>query len=141
VDSLGDINFFGDQSIFFPLYLYSDQSVGAIYELPLQGKSKTRQLPNFTSEFVNAVKKSLGSEPTAKEVFFYIYAVLYSPAYRKRYEEFLKIDFPRVPLPSNREVFKRLTVLGKELVDLHLLKHPDLEKTDIGFPKGDSKQG
>jgi predicted helicase len=140
VDSLGDINFFGDQSIFFPLYLYSDQSVGAIYELPLQGKSKTRQLPNFTSEFVKAVKKSLGSEPTAKEVFFYIYAVLYSPAYRKRYEEFLKIDFPRVPLPSNREVFKRLTVLGKELVDLHLLKHSDLEKTDIGFPKGDSNK-
>ncbi len=71
---------------------------------------------------------------------YYIYAVLYSPAYRKRYEEFLKIDFPRVPLPSSYELFKRLSDLGKYLVDLHLLKHPYLEKTDVGFPKGNSNK-
>jgi predicted helicase len=136
--TISDVNFFGDQSIFFPLYLYSDQSVGAI--LPLQGKSKTRYLPNFTSKFLNAVKESLGSEPTAEEIFFYIYAVLYSPAYRERFKEFLKIDFPRVPLPSNYEVFKRLSDLGKELVDFHLLRHPGLDKTDVGFPKSGSNK-
>lgn len=45
VERLGDINFFGDQSIFFPLYLYPDESAGSIHELPLQTKSKTRRTP------------------------------------------------------------------------------------------------
>jgi predicted helicase len=110
----------------------------ATHVLPLQEKSKAERLPNFTLEFLQAIKASLGSEPTPEEIFYYIYAVLYSPAYRKRYQEFLKIDFPRIPLPANREMFNELSDLGKELVDLHLLKHPDLEKTEVGFPKSDS---
>jgi predicted helicase len=86
------------------------------------------------------MKKSLGAEPSPEEIFYYIYSVLYSPIYRKRYEEFLKIDFPRVPLPANYDVFKGLSSLGKELVNLHLLKHPDLEMTEVGFPKDGSNK-
>jgi hypothetical protein len=63
-----------------------------------------------------------------------IYAALYSPTYRKRYDDFLKIDFPKVPLPSDLEKFKNLSELGKELVELHLLTHPSLSETEIGFP-------
>jgi predicted helicase len=135
-----DVNFFGDQSIFFPLYLCTNESEGEIHELPLRRESKMRRTPNFNSEFLSAMRTSLGKEPAPEEIFHYIYALLYSPTYRKRYEEFLKIDFPRVPLPSNYEVFKELGGLGKELVDLHLLKHPDLEKTDVGFPKSGSNK-
>ncbi len=130
-----------ETSYFFPLYLYPDEpvgaihdSVGVIHELPLQ----TNRIPNFTSEFFQAIKTSLGLEQTPEEIFYYIYAVLYSPTYRKRYEEFLKIDFPRVPLPTNQEAFRKLSNLGKELVELHLLKHPDLDKTEVGFPKSGS---
>jgi len=138
--TVSDVNFFGDQSIFFPLYLYPDEAVGKTRELPLQGETRTNCKPNFTREFWEAVKASLGSEPISEEIFYYIYAILYSPAYRKRYEEFLKIDFPRVPLPTNQEAFKQLSDLGKKLVDLHLLKHPELEKTEVGFPKDGSNK-
>ena len=31
-------------------------------------------------------------------------------------------------------MFKNLSELGKELVELHLLKHPSLSETEIGFP-------
>lgn len=89
---------------------------------------------------MQAIKSSLGVEPTPEEIFYFIYAVLYSPAYRKRYAEFLKIDFPRLPLPSDYATFRASGNLGKELVDLHLLKHPELEKTDVGFPKGGSNK-
>jgi hypothetical protein len=116
------------------------QAVGAIHELPLQGKSETRRMPSFNPEFLKALKESLSSGPSPEGIFYYIYAVLYSPAYRKRYEEFLKIDFPRVPLPLNVGMFKDLGNLGRELVDLHLLKHPDLEKTEVGFPKSSSNK-
>ena len=64
--------------------------------------------------------------------------MLYSPTYRKRYEEFLKIDFPRIPLPKNYKSFKSLSSLGQELVDLHLLRHPSLAETEIGFPESGS---
>ncbi|MBS3920793.1 MAG: hypothetical protein KG012_18120 [Deltaproteobacteria bacterium] len=123
-----------DNCYFFPLYLYPDESVGAIHELPLQGKTKTWCVSNFNLEFLKAIKNSHGSEPAPEEIFFYIYAVLFSPSYRKRYEEFLKIDFPRIPLPSSYDSFKGLSNLGKELVGLHLLKHSSLNETEVGFP-------
>jgi predicted helicase len=81
-----------------------------------------------------AIKKALYTELTPEEIVYYIYAVLYSPTYRKRYGEFLKIEFPRVPLTKDYEQFKNLSELGKELVELHLLKHPSLSETEIGFP-------
>lgn len=81
------------------------------------------------------MRARIGEEPTPEELFYYIYAVLYSPTYRKRYEEFLRIDFPRVPLPSDRASFERLSELGKELVELHLLKHSALSKSGVKFPK------
>jgi predicted helicase len=129
-----------ETSYFFPLYLYPDESVGTIHELPLRNKSQPIRISNFTPEFLRTFSVQIGTPvgaevaPTPEEIFYYIYAVLYSPTYRKRYEEFLKIDFPRVPLPSSHDVFRELSNLGKELVDLHLLKHTELEKTEVGFP-------
>jgi type I restriction-modification system DNA methylase subunit len=121
----------------FPLYLYPDKLTG---QLSFKEAHKGECIPNLTLEFLQAIKSSLGVEPTPEETFYYIYAVLYSPIYRKRYEEFLKIDFPRVPMPSSYDVFKELSNLGKELVALHLLKHSDLEKTVVGFPKSGSNK-
>jgi len=132
---IGDIHFTADQSYFFPLYLYAYEPEKRLFDNEVH---KADRIPNFTSEFLQTIKDSLGSQPSPEEILHYIYAVLYSPTYRKRYEEFLKIDFPSVPLPSNVKLFKKLSNLGKELVDLHLLKAPGLDETEIGFPKGGS---
>ncbi|TAD87395.1 MAG: N-6 DNA methylase, partial [Oscillatoriales cyanobacterium] len=61
-------------------------------------------------------------------IFYYIYAIFHSPTYRQRYAEFLKIDFPRVPLTSNDQLFKDLGAKGQALVDLHLMKSKKLNK-------------
>jgi predicted helicase len=74
--------------------------------------NRPKRTPNFTAEFLQVIKEALGTEPTPEEIFYYIYAVLYSPTYRKRYEEFLKIDFPRIPLPEDYKKFKKLSGLG-----------------------------
>jgi len=59
-----------------------------------------------------------------EDIFGYMYAVFHSPTYRTRYAEFLKIDFPRLPLTSSRPLFRALSKLGGELVPLHLMdKH------------------
>jgi len=120
---------------FFPLYLYPYQPKGSLFG---EAASELKRIPNFTDKFLQTIKASLGQEPTAEEIFYYIYAVLFSPTYRERYEEFLKIDFPRVPLPSSNILFKELSNHGKELVELHLLKASTLDETNIGFPKSGS---
>ena len=119
----------------FPLYLYPDEPKGQLFE---KEAGELKRIPNFTDKFLQAVKETLGAEPTPEKIFYYIYAVLYSPTYRQRYVEFLKIDFPRIPLPIEYESFKALSNLGRELINLHLLKHPALQETGIGFPENGS---
>lgn len=115
---------------FFPLYLY--------LELFDDETHRAGRISNFTKKFLQAIQEALGLLPTLDEIFYYIYAILHSPTYRKRYKEFLKIDFPRVPLPSDYEVFKELSNLGEELVAFHLLKSPVLGDSEVGFPKSGS---
>ena len=77
----------------------------------------------------------LPEDVTPEEILAYIYAVLYSPTYRERYYEFLKYDFPRIPLPQEIDYFRKLAVLGQELIELHLLKNisrPEVAPTERG---------
>ncbi len=124
-----------ERTYIMPLHIYQKDFSGKLFDYE---KCKRNRTSNFTPRFLQAIKELFGSEPTPEEIFYYIYGVLYSPTYRKRYEEFLKIDFPSVPLPSNVEIFRELSNFGKELIDLHLLKGPVLNETEIGFPKDGS---
>ena len=107
----------------FPLYLYPNPE-----EL---GVSTERSL-NFQPAFLTAFSEALALPQTApfnlpegvspEEILAYIYAILYSPTYRERYYEFLKYDFPRIPLPQDIAQFRTLAALGQRLIDAHLLK-------------------
>ncbi len=68
------------------------------------------------------------------DILDYIYAVLHSPTYRDKYKEFLKIDFPRVPYPENKETFWQLVKLGGEIRQLHLLESPDVQSDLAQYP-------
>ena len=57
-----------------------------------------------------------------EEILGYIYAVLHAPTYRRRYAEFLRIDFPRIPFAETKAEFDALSGLGWALVQAHLLK-------------------
>lgn len=52
----------------------------------------------------------------------YVYGVLHQPAYRRRYHELLRIDFPRVPLPPSAAAFGAVVAFGRQLRELHLLR-------------------
>ena len=72
-----------------------------------------------------------------RDLFDWIYGVLHSESYRRRYAEFLKSDFARVPLPPSTELFRALAKLGHQLVALHLLEFQRLSliTTYSGPPK------
>jgi predicted helicase len=86
---------------FFPLYLYPDERREKL--LDEKASNKPERTSNFTAEFLQAIKEALGTEedPMAEEIFYYIYAVLYSPSYRKRYEE-----LPNRCVSGDGEVFE-----------------------------------
>jgi hypothetical protein len=61
-----------------------------------------------------------------RDLFSYVYAVLHSPTYRRRYVESLRSDFPKIPATDNVVLFRDLAQLGNELVLVHLLDSPAL---------------
>ena len=60
--------------------------------------------------------------------------MLHSPSYRQRYNEFLKIDFPRIPYPTDTILYHNLVKKGKELRQLHLIDGADNWDCVTGFP-------
>jgi predicted helicase len=119
------------------LYLYPDPDPDPDAMAPFDTGSRRSNLsPAFIKDFSTKLRMdfipdgkgdlqpSKGAQQTfgPEDVFDYMYAVFHSPAYRERYAEFLKIDFPRLPLTSNVNLFCELCKLGERLVELHLMK-------------------
>ncbi len=52
-----------------------------------------------------------------EEIFYYIYAILHHKVYLEKYKNFLTKEEPRIALSED---FKELSILGKELAELHL---------------------
>ncbi len=128
-----------------PLYIYNENM------------GEEERIVNFKKDLYEEIAKGLNYlpcyddsilvEPTSQyngvlypqDLFNYIYAVLHSPGYRERYKEFLKIDFPRIPYPTDWEKFRDLLEKGEELRQLHLME--DLpHSTGVSFPVGGTLQ-
>ena len=91
-------------------------------------------IPNYDLKVVESIDRTLGEETKPQELFDYIYAVLHSPKYRETYKEFLKIDFPRIPYPTDKDQYHRLVALGTELRKLHLMEGSENWERRITFP-------
>jgi len=111
-----------DINYLFPLYLYPDTEKKDLFSSQRTGNRK----PNLNPKILNSLTHVYGKESTPQDIFYYIYGTLYSDIYRKKYAEFLKIDFPRVPFTRDYGLFVKMGKYGKRLVDLHLLKSTEL---------------
>lgn len=121
-----------------PLYLYNNKEIQqTIFEgqkkLDLVGAQhnlhiKKEKEPNINPDLFNNLQNTYNKDIAPEDIFYYIYGVLYSNKYRKKYQEFLKIDFPRVPFTNDYKIFSKLSLFGQELSDLHLLKSSKLEQ-------------
>lgn len=113
-----------DNCSVFPLYIYDNEI----------------QTANFHEDIFNKICSSLGFEPTPEQLFNYIYAILHCPSYRTKYKEFLKIDFPRIPYPTDKSIFGKLSQKGEALVNLHLMKNANSWSVSTGFPVSGSNE-
>jgi predicted helicase/very-short-patch-repair endonuclease len=145
-----------------PLYLYPEageqiEEAGTTPSLfsdtpPLKGGELLR-VPNLNTEIVKQIADKLQLEFEAEktdsentfapiDILDYIYAVLHSPSYREKYKEFLKIDFPRVPYPKDKETFWKLVNLGGEIRQIHLLESAKVTDYITQYPiDGDNVVG
>ena len=124
----------------FPLYLYSTAKTD-LFDDRAAGGRRPNLAPEFIADFsarlqldfvpdgCGDLRKTYGPE----DVFHYAYAVFHAPTYRSRYAEFLKGDFPRLPLTRDVALFRSLCALGKELVALHLMEQ--LPKLETRYPE------
>lgn len=125
----------------FPLYQYlADEDVKV---------SSTRK-HNLNPSFVNASSAALnlkfapdgpGDLVTSfgpEDVLHSIYAVLHSPAYRQRYQDHLKSDFPLLPLINSKALFAALVHLGQQLVTHHCLEAEGYEEAPDFSHSGDN---
>ncbi|MDP2682540.1 MAG: type ISP restriction/modification enzyme [Deltaproteobacteria bacterium] len=123
----------------FPLYLYQQKdkpkkhSFGSTMMLFEPQAEYGVKKPNLSPALIEQLKKDFKKEPTPEQIFYYIYAILYSNTYRTKYAEFLKIDFPRVPFTSDYKLFVKMGQYGEKLVKLHLLKSSELDKPVARF--------
>lgn len=93
------------------------------YGFPLFTRHDSRKIENLSPSFRSFVDSRYeGHHYEAEQILGYIYAILHAPTYRRRYGEFLRIDFPRIPFADKREDFETLSRLGAELIEAHLLK-------------------
>ncbi len=99
---------------------------GAGVNYPLYQFNNPNYTENFTPEFRSFIDKHYNHSFEPLEVLGYIYALLYSPNYRKRYEDFLKADYPKILFTNNKDLFRVLSLLGIELIGLHVLNQESL---------------
>lgn len=135
-------------------YHYSNKGIPIVCPLFLYSKElgKTTRTPNLNTEIVKQISNSLelpyDSDSNGGDIYSfapidlldYIYAVLHSPKYRETYKEFLKIDFPRVPYPTDKEMFWKMVKLGGEIRKLHLMESPLLDTLITRFPLNGSNE-
>ncbi len=129
----------------FPLYLYPGKvkDYGVASGWPVGTDSRR---PNLNPDFVQELSSRLGLEFVSddpgdltstfgpEDIFHYAYAVFHNPTYRSRYSEFLKIDFPRLPLTCDKDLFATLCQLGEELVGLHLVENVPAQQATYPQP-------
>lgn len=122
----------GGNSYISPLFIYEceDKKTNPLRNMMLFDAPKVKygkdRKANINTELIEKLFKTYKKYPSPEDILNYVYAVLYSNIYREKYAMFLKIDFPRIPFTKKYELFLELAGLGKELTELHLLKHKSL---------------
>ncbi len=100
----------------FPLYYYEEPAeLGELFEGAKSAGLVRRDAitDSALADFQSAYDKTL----TKEDVFYYVYGILHSPEYKRRFESDLKKSMPRIPLAGDFWAFSKA---GRALARLHL---------------------
>jgi predicted helicase len=117
-DMIPDLHIFDEGTQCFPLYVYTKEE-GEQMSLFDKGDDGYRKESGITDFMLERCRTEFGDKITKEDVFYYIYAVLHSPDYRKRFEADLKKSLARIPLCKTGAEFAAFVKAGRKLGDLH----------------------
>lgn len=121
-DGITDFHFHSTSKV-FPLYYYEiDGGPGKLNfgkdDVEVIGGYRRRDA--ITDASLKEFRSMYGPKTTKEDIFFYVYGVLHSPEYRRRFSADLKKMLPRIPLTKEAEDFWRFSQAGRELAQWHI---------------------
>jgi predicted helicase len=119
VDRIPDIQLMFNSQC-FPLWVYDEQDLNDGLFAAAEKSSLSKK--SGVSEFAfKHFKLQIGSDAISEEdVFYYIYSILHHEDYRRKYENNLSKELPRIPVCKDIELFINLASKGRELAELHI---------------------
>lgn len=114
--------FASSATVLFPQYIYDTGRTGDTATLDLFGDDSTADVTgrrhNITA-YALALYQELDASIQRDDIFFYVYAVLHSPAYRNQFASDLRKSLPRIPRVTSGTDFWSFSRSGRELAYLH----------------------
>lgn len=127
------------QSAVFPLFVYSNTNNKDLFQS--SNERRTNLDEEFKKDFSQRLGVTFSHEPKEEkntissiDLFDYIYSVLHSPSYRRKFHDFLKVDFPKIPFPKDLSSFFALASLGSVLRKIHLFESAVISDFSTKYP-------
>ena len=118
-DAIPDLHVLESGTQCFPLYVYTKVDEGQQMGLFDKGDNEYRQESGIADFMLSRCRAEFGDKITKEDIFYFIYGVLHSPEYRRRFEADLKKSLARIPLPKTGAEFAAFVKAGRKLGDLH----------------------
>ena len=116
-DIIPDLELIG-KSQCFPLYYYESVDHDQLGLFDRSNKDYIRR--DGVSDFILGRAKTLNPKITKEDIFYYVYGLLHSKEYKKRFSSDLKKSLPHIPFPEDFQQFKAFSKAGRDLAQLHL---------------------
>ncbi len=108
----------------FPLYLYEkdEPQDGELISEQQGGEliDGYRRRDAITDAILADYRAAYGKKITKEDIFYYVYGVLHSPEYRRRFAADLKKMLPRIPFTEAAGDFWKFSQAGRDLAAWHL---------------------
>jgi predicted helicase len=118
-----DLHFNGDCQC-IPLYYYDEPVLDGVKAkqanlFDTSEKTQYRRHDGVTDFILKRAQENYGKKVTKEDIFYYVYGLLHSPVYRKKFAADLKKVLPRIPLVEDPKNFRAFSKAGRELAELH----------------------
>ena len=145
VNESPDLSFWGSgQGQFFPRYAFTEADAASLFN-EASGATGNQRVDNITDAALAGYRSAYGPAVTKDDIFFYVYGLLHSPAYRERFAADLKKMLPRIPQVAGAEKFREFVDAGKALSELHIgyesLEPYELTEAVTGLAVGHDEYG
>ena len=118
-DQIPDLHVLESGTQCFPLYVFEKNDRDALSLFDNNSVEYTRRSA-ITDFILGRAREAHGPKISSEDVFYYVYGILHSCEYRKRFSADLIKALPRIPFDLSTQDFKSFVKAGRKLADLHL---------------------